>query len=218
MTGLADDAAAADRLVLGPMVGRDLAGVHGHYQVFRFGHGAEQLPHAHHLRRETAVEADHEQLPGPLTGSVLDPGQFLQGEAERLFAEHVFAGLQGGQHLAGVGVVAGGDDHRVHRRVGQHGRAVGAGLGKAVFFAEMDRAHPATADHGAQVGAGRLEGRNEHTAGVVARTEKGHPASTSACRLGGQGHGATGQGRIRRIRIAGRGRVLQHHTQGRGVR
>ena len=73
--------------------------------------------------REAAVEADHEQWRGRRAAveGVLDGGQLLDGQAERLFDEDVLAGPERADDQRGVLVVAGGMKTALMRRIGQDG-------------------------------------------------------------------------------------------------
>ena len=66
-------------------------------------------------------------------------------------------------------VVAGDDGHRVDGGVGQHGGHVGRGLGKARLLTMDYAIDAARRNDGVKLRPCRLERRNQHARGIVAR-------------------------------------------------
>ena len=93
VTRLADDAPAADRGILRPVLGRDRSCVHGHDEHLRLLDAFEERSHFPHVGRETTVEADHQVAPRRFERT-LDFGELVTREAQRLLHEHVLACLQ----------------------------------------------------------------------------------------------------------------------------
>src|SRR5436305_1811296 len=122
--------------------------------------------------RRAEVDTDHQVLTGPPAGLRVDFGQLVERQAQGLFAEHMLARPQCRQHLSGVDIVAGGNDHRVYRYVRQCFRRVGRRLRKAEPTAIVCRADATRADHRVQSRTGLAEGWYQHAAGVVARTQE----------------------------------------------
>src|SRR5947209_17993756 len=98
MTGFADDATATGIGVARPMFRRHGASVDRHDEGLRFAHGFEQCFGPDDVRREAAVEADHEYKSDPAIrpgdpNRLLDLGDFLGSDREWFLDEHVLPSL-----------------------------------------------------------------------------------------------------------------------------
>ena len=72
-----------------------------------------------------------------------------------------------------MAVVAGGDHHGVAAGISQQGGHIGTGLAEAELAAHVHRADATGGSKGVEAGASLGEGRNEHAADVIARSD--HP-------------------------------------------
>lgn len=202
MAALADHAPAAHLGVLGPVVHGDGPGVDGHDHGLGLAHGSQGLAQGHGQGGEAAVEADHEHLLRALVRQGLDLGQLVQGQAQGFFHEHVLAGREALFDHGGVGVVAGGDDHGVHGRVGENALRVRGGRGKTELLAQVGSGDARARRNGRQTRPARLlHGRQQHPARIPARPDhaddrrrRGHGLA-----LDRQGDGAAHVHRVRGI-------------------
>jgi hypothetical protein len=126
----------------------NLPGAHLHFGHHHLADGAG----AHQLGRfgEAVVPPGLEGEPEPHSGgpAFLDAAPGVRhGHRERLVAQHVLAGLGRRYHLPGVQGVRRGDVHRLHCRVGQHGRVAVQCLGRAVRLGELGGPAQVPADH-----------------------------------------------------------------------
>lgn len=79
MARFADDPTTANRFVLGPMIGRNGPGIHRHDEGLRFFNSSQQRFHLLHLRREPAVEPNHELCRSAIgVGSLISVSDLLQ--------------------------------------------------------------------------------------------------------------------------------------------
>src|SRR5712691_5617754 len=98
MAGFADDASASGAGVACPMFRRNGTGVDGHDERLGLVDGIEQGFHPDDMRRETAVEADHEDrcrlaARADRPDRLLDCDDLLNSNGERLFNENVLPRL-----------------------------------------------------------------------------------------------------------------------------
>ena len=138
VTGLSENASAADILVLRPMTWRDAAGVHGHDEGFRSGDALQQALDLDDVRGEAAVEADHQQrLLAPRAVGLADLLELILGEAERLFDEDVLAGLERCDNVFRMRIVARRNHDRGDARIVEDAREVRGGGSEAVLPREL---------------------------------------------------------------------------------
>src|SRR5712691_2021862 len=115
MTAFANDASAANLWVLGPMIWRNLPGVHGHDQAFRSAHASEERFDFLDLRSKATVETHHQQRGrGPRVCrciSLDDLLQLLRCQSQRFFDKDMLSRLQSATHEGCVAVVTRRDYH-----------------------------------------------------------------------------------------------------------
>ena len=123
MADLAENAAASLLGIVHPMIGGNVAGIHAIVdEPVARGSRTKIVSVADGHGRESAIEADHQ--PGDAGRSTIgrrhcahDCCEFGFVQAKRLFAEDRFPRVEGGERLARMKMVAGGDQHRVDFRI-----------------------------------------------------------------------------------------------------
>ena len=92
------------------------------------------------MRREAAIKTDHQQLPWPGTGFRFNAGQFIERQAERLFAKHMLARAKRRQHLGPMRVVTRCNDDGIDRTVTEQRGHIRCRSFKAEFTARVNAA------------------------------------------------------------------------------
>ena len=122
MAGLADDPAAANCRVLGPVIRRNRAGIHGHDEALGFRYAGQKRLDLLYLRRKAAIESHHQERGRPLGSQRLvhrfDFSEFLPAECQRFFDKHMFTGLQRITDKLPMAVMPGCDDDGVDLGIG----------------------------------------------------------------------------------------------------
>lgn len=117
MADFTENASPALLGIVQPVVGRKEAGIDAVVKRERFVNLAQKILETNGERSKTAIKADHEDRAVGERRRFVGGDDFAQlrfMEAEWLFAENVLAGVERGGYLAGMEMVARGDDHRVH--------------------------------------------------------------------------------------------------------
>ncbi len=215
MAGLADDAAPTHLRILRPVV----VGMAPALTVITkaFGPGARRASALilMNLRREAAIEADHQQLASaPWRMPPLDS---RSSSSVRLAASRRRRACRGqrARHVLGVAVVARGDDNHIGVDIAEQGRRCRWSPRRNRISCPDERCSTPPADATLRrSGAGGLECGNQHRACVVAGTDDAYARHVQLawCNCaGGQRHRAS---LVRRAGIgARRPRVLQQDPQ-----
>ncbi len=199
VTRLADQATTADDRILRPVRLWNLTSIDGDDEALRFGHRLQQCGDSLDVRREAAVETDHQHRCG--RGSIgpqlrLDRVDLFRRDRQRLLDEYVLARPQRTEHVSGMAVVPRGHDDGVDigtadQRLGVRGR-----LREAVLAAQSRGRHSAAAGDTHEPCSGLSQRRDQHAAGVVAGADDGESRLAGdgrraqldlAGRLGGRG-------------------------------
>ena len=136
MADLAEDTAAAF-FALDPALRRNDARVDAIKHHQRAGSWLERVARRDEQRRKTPVEADRQdarRVPRGLD-AIVEAGSAF--DRERLFAEHMLACAQGARREPGVGVVAGGNENSVGRRILDRGGRIGRRASEAELLLRM---------------------------------------------------------------------------------
>ena len=172
MAGFARDPPAAHDGILRPMIVGNVARIDRHDEAHGLAHAREQRFHPHRHGRETPVVAHHQQRRGRPLQFRLDRTQVLEGEAQRLFDEHILSSPQCPANIVRVGIVAGGNAHRIDGGIGQDRIGIARGPVEIELAAIVGRRHAARRHDGVEPGSGPLESSDQDAAAIGASTDK----------------------------------------------
>jgi hypothetical protein len=206
---LAQDAPAAGGRVVHPVPGRNVAGIDRDQDGLRAG--GQQRAHLLDVRREAAVEADHDEGPRRPAPGRLDRAEFRRVQGQRLLDEHRLAGIERVGGKARVAAVARRDHDQVGLGIGQHGRGVGGGGGEAVFAPDMAAADAVGGGDLAEGRAGLGEGGYQGAPGEFAGADAADPRR--AGQRGARGRRQRDLDRRLRRRCRVIGRVFQQDAE-----
>src|SRR5690606_19496134 len=120
VAGFADYAPAANDRVLGPVAGWYCPGIHRDNKDLWLLYRGEEGFHPHRVRREAAIEANHQTAPSSFLVGSDDLVDLRFVQRQWLLDKHVLAGAQGARGQARMRIVACRDHHRVRGGVVQH--------------------------------------------------------------------------------------------------
>ena len=141
MAGFADDSAATDLGIVHPHVWRDDARIDPDTHRQRFSASRQQRLHFDHVRREAAVETDHDLLAGMFPGCAHHAGQLPDIQGQGFLDKDMLAGGERLAYKSRVAVVSCCDENRVDGFVCKDSAQVGSRVFGAILLGDIFRSH-----------------------------------------------------------------------------